>query len=283
MADIIITRTVADLRQSVRAFRTAGHTIGLVPTLGALHDGHTALVREAKKRVDRVITTIFVNPTQFAPNEDLAKYPRTEESDLAKLRAVKADVLFAPSVEVIYPDGFATTVSLAGPAVAGLEDRFRPTHFAGVATIVAKLFTQSGADIAMFGEKDYQQLMVVTRMARDLDLPIQVIGIETVREEDGLAMSSRNRFLSPADRAVAPVLYQTLRRTADAMIAGEAFEASLAAGRQAIVAAGFKLDYLEARHAASLAPITTLAAGPVRLLVAARIGQTRLIDNMAVN
>ena len=283
MADIIITRTVADLRQTVRAFRTAGHTIGLVPTLGALHDGHTALVREAKKRVDRVITTIFVNPTQFAPNEDLAKYPRTEESDLAKLRAVKADVLFAPSVEVIYPDGFATTVSLAGPAVAGLEDRFRPTHFAGVATIVAKLFIQSGADIAMFGEKDYQQLMVVTRMARDLDLPIRVIGIETVREEDGLAMSSRNRFLPPADRAVAPVLYQTLRRTADAMIAGEAFEASLAAGRQAIVAAGFKLDYLEARHAASLAPITTLAAGPVRLLVAARIGQTRLIDNMAVN
>jgi pantoate--beta-alanine ligase len=283
MADIIITRTVADLRQSVRAFRTAGHTIGLVPTLGALHDGHTALVREAKKRVDRVVATIFVNPTQFAPNEDLAKYPRTEESDLAKLRAVKADVLFAPSVEVIYPDGFATTVSLAGPAVAGLEDRFRPTHFAGVATIVAKLFTQSGADIAMFGEKDYQQLMVVTRMARDLDLPIRVIGIETVREEDGLAMSSRNRFLSPADRAVAPVLYQTLRRTADAMIAGDAFEASLAAGWQAIIAAGFKLDYLEARHAASLAPITTLAAGPVRLLVAARIGQTRLIDNLAVN
>jgi pantoate--beta-alanine ligase len=283
MADIIITRTVADLRQTVRAFRTAGHTIGLVPTLGALHDGHTALVREAKKRVDRVITTIFVNPTQFAPNEDLAKYPRTEESDLAKLRAVKADVLFAPSVEVIYPDGFATTVSLAGPAVAGLEDRFRPTHFAGVATIVAKLFTQSGADIAMFGEKDYQQLMVVTRMARDLDLPIRVIGIETVREEDGLAMSSRNRFLSLADRAVAPVLYQTLRRTADTMLAGDAFEASLAAGRQAIIAAGFKLDYLEARHAASLAPITTLAAGPVRLLVAARIGQTRLIDNMAVN
>ena len=283
MADIIITRTVADLRQTVRAFRTAGHTIGLVPTLGALHDGHTALVREAKNRVDRVITTIFVNPTQFAPNEDLTKYPRTEESDLAKLRAVKADVLFAPSVEVIYPEGFATTVSLAGPAVAGLEDRFRPTHFAGVATIVAKLFTQSGADIAMFGEKDYQQLMVVTRMARDLDLPIRVIGIETVREEDGLAMSSRNRFLSPANRAVAPVLYQTLRRTADTMLAGDAFEASLAAGRQAIIAAGFKLDYLEARHAASLAPITTLAAGPVRLLVAARIGQTRLIDNMAVN
>ena len=283
MADIIITRTVADLRQTVQAFRTAGHTIGLVPTLGALHDGHTALVREAKKRVDRVITTIFVNPTQFAPNEDLTKYPRTEESDLAKLRAVKADVLFAPSVEVIYPEGFATTVSLAGPAVAGLEDRFRPTHFAGVATIVAKLFTQSGADIAMFGEKDYQQLMVVTRMARDLDLPIRVIGIETVREEDGLAMSSRNRFLSPADRAAAPVLYQTLRRTADGMIAGDAFEALLAAGRQAIIAAGFKLDYLEARHAESLAPITTLAAGPVRLLVAARIGQTRLIDNMAVN
>jgi pantoate--beta-alanine ligase len=283
MADIIITRTVADLRQTVRAFRTAGHTIGLVPTLGALHDGHTALVREAKKRVDRVITTIFVNPTQFAPNEDLTKYPRTEESDLAKLRAVKADVLFAPSLEVIYPQGFATTVSLAGPAVAGLEDRFRPTHFAGVATIVAKLFTQSGADIAMFGEKDYQQLMVVTRMARDLDLPIRVIGIETVREEDGLAMSSRNRFLSPADRAAAPVLYQTLRRTADGMIAGDAFEALLAAGRQAIITAGFKLDYLEARHAASLVPITTLASGPVRLLVAARIGQTRLIDNMGVN
>ncbi|MDQ0393926.1 pantoate--beta-alanine ligase [Labrys monachus] len=281
MADIIITRTVSDLRHAVRKFRDEGDRIGLVPTMGALHDGHIALVREARKRAARVIATIFVNPAQFSPAEDLAKYPRTEEADLARLSAARADILFAPTVGEMYPQGFATTISVGGPAAAGLEDRFRPTHFAGVATVVAKLFMQSGADVAMFGEKDYQQLMVVAQMARDLDLPVEIAAVATQREEDGLAMSSRNRFLSPEHRALAPLLHRTLRKAADDIAGGAGIEAALAEGRAAIEQAGFALDYLEARHAASLAPIADPAAGPVRLLVAAKIGQTRLIDNIA--
>ncbi len=282
MADIIITRTVAELRQAVKTFRAGGETIGVVPTMGALHDGHITLVREAKKRTGKVIATIFVNPSQFAPTEDLTKYPRTEEADLARLHEADCDILFAPTANEVYPPGFATTVSLTGPATAGLEDRFRPTHFAGVATIVAKLFTMSGADVALFGEKDYQQLCVVTQMARDLDLPIRVVGIETIREADGLAMSSRNRFLSPDQRALAPLLHRTLRKIADEALAGTELEGELAAGRGIIEAAGFRLDYLEARHAASLAPIAGLDEGPVRLLVAARLGTTRLIDNIGI-
>jgi pantoate--beta-alanine ligase len=282
VADIIITRTVAELRQAVKTFRAGGETIGVVPTMGALHDGHITLVREAKKRTGKVIATIFVNPSQFAPTEDLTKYPRTEEADLARLHEADCDILFAPTANEVYPPGFATTVSLTGPATAGLEDRFRPTHFAGVATIVAKLFTMSGADVALFGEKDYQQLCVVTQMARDLDLPIRVVGIETIREADGLAMSSRNRFLSPDQRALAPLLHRTLRKIADEALAGTELEGELAAGRGIIEAAGFRLDYLEARHAASLAPIAGLDEGPVRLLVAARLGTTRLIDNIGI-
>jgi pantoate--beta-alanine ligase len=282
VADIIIARTVAELRQVVRTFRSQGESIGVVPTLGALHDGHITLVSEARKRARRVVTTIFVNPSQFAATEDFSRYPRTEEADLSRLRQADCDILFAPGVEEVYPPGFATTVSLTGPATAGLEDRFRPGHFAGVATIVAKLFTQSGADIALFGEKDYQQLCVVTQMARDLDLPIRVVGFETVRESDGLAMSSRNRFLSPQERDLAPMLYRTMRGIADTVLAGASLEGELSFGRSAIEAAGFRLDYLEARHAASLAPIAALADGPARLLVAARLGTTRLIDNIAL-
>jgi pantoate--beta-alanine ligase len=282
VADVIITRTVAELRRAVRDFRIGGETIGVVPTLGALHDGHIALVREARKRAGRVVTTIFVNPSQFAATEDLSKYPRTEEADLARLREAHCDILFAPDVSEVYPQGFATTVSLEGPAGAGLEDRFRPTHFAGVATVVAKLFTMSGADVALFGEKDYQQLCVVRRMARDLDLPIEVVGLPTVREADGLAMSSRNRFLSPEERALAPLLHRTMRGIADAALAGADLQAELAKGRTAIETAGFRLDYLEARQADDLAPLAGLEGPPGRLLVAARLGGTRLIDNIAL-
>ncbi len=278
----LVVRTVAQLRQAVKRFREAGETVGLVPTMGALHEGHLALVGEARRRAKRVVTTIFVNPTQFAPTEDLAKYPRTEAEDLVRLQQAACDVLFAPAAAEVYPPGFATTVSLAGPAQAGLEDRFRPGHFAGVATVVAKLFCQSGADFALFGEKDYQQLCVVTRMARDLDLPITVVGIATVREADGLAMSSRNRYLTPEQRALAPLLHSTLRQVADALLDGAEIEPSLASGRSTLAQAGFVLDYLEARHAASLAPVTGLAEGPVRLLAAAKLGTTRLIDNIAV-
>jgi pantoate--beta-alanine ligase len=283
LTDIIVTRTVADLRLAVRRLRGQGKGIGVVPTMGALHDGHIALVRQGRKRVGGVICTIFVNPSQFAPAEDLSKYPRTEKADLAKLRAAECDILFAPEADEVYPPGFATTISLAGPATAGLEDRYRPSHFPGVATIVAKLFTMSGADIALFGEKDYQQLRVVTQMAADIDLPISVVGIETVREQDGLAMSSRNRFLSPEQRVLAPLLHHTLRGISDAVLAGAAIETELAAGRSTIEAAGFGLDYLEARHAISLAPIALTSEGTVRLLVAARIGSTRLIDNIALS
>ncbi|MBP0582922.1 pantoate--beta-alanine ligase [Labrys sp. LIt4] len=278
----LVVRTVAELRQAVKRFREVQETVALVPTMGALHDGHITLVRQARQRASRVVTTIFVNPTQFAPTEDLAKYPRTEAADLARLRDVGCDLLYAPDVSQVYPQGFATTVSLAGPAQAGLEDRFRPSHFAGVATVVTKLFCQSGADIALFGEKDYQQLCVVTQMARDLDLPITVVGVPTVREADGLAMSSRNRYLTPQQRAQAPLLHRTLRQVADDVIKGADIETALASGRGAIAAGGFELDYLEARQAVSLAPVTSLAEGPVRLLVAARLGATRLIDNIGV-
>jgi len=282
VAEVIITRTVAELRRIVKAYRKEDETIGVVPTMGALHDGHIALVQEARRRAGRVVATIFVNPSQFAPTEDLSKYPRTEAADLTRLREAECDVLFAPGVNEVYPEGFTTTVSLEGPAAAGLEDRFRPTHFAGVATIVAKLFTMSGADIALFGEKDYQQLCVVRRMARDLDLPIEVIGVPTIREADGLAMSSRNRFLSPKERGLAPTLHRILQHISETVRSGGDLEGELAKGRIAVEEAGFRLDYLEARKADDLAPLASPNEAPGRLLVAARLGTTRLIDNISL-
>lgn len=279
---ITIVRTVEALRSAVASLRRGGGTVGLVPTMGALHDGHIALVERARQEARHTVVSIFVNPTQFAASEDLGQYPRTEAADLARLDAVGADTAFIPAPDEMYPAGFATTVSLGGPATAGLEDRFRPTHFAGVATVVAKLFVQSQADIAMFGEKDYQQLMVVTRMARDLDIPIRVIGLPTIREADGLAMSSRNRYLSPQDRARAPVLHRVLTACAQAIRSGGHAPTALAEGREAIERAGFMLDYLEARHAETLTPVADGLGVPIRLLVAARIGNTRLIDNVGV-
>jgi len=276
-----VVRTVAELRSAVAGFRNAGERVALTPTMGALHAGHASLVALARARAGRVVASIFVNPTQFAPHEDFARYPRTFEADLEKLASAGCDLVFAPEPSVMYPPGFATTISLEGPATAGLEDAFRPSHFAGVATVVAKLLIQAGPDVAVFGEKDWQQLAVITRMACDLDLPVEIIGAPTVREADGLAMSSRNVYLNADERAAAPTLHRTLRDCAARIARGEDAAATLAAGRAAIVAAGFALDYLELREAASLAPADRSGEGALRLLVAARIGETRLIDNIA--
>ena len=257
-------------------------SIALVPTMGALHAGHYSLVKIAQARADRVIVSIFVNPTQFAPNEDLSTYPRTWSADLAALKERNADLVWAPSVETMYPEGFATRIVPEGPATVGLEDAFRPHFFAGVATVVAKLLIQCEPDIALFGEKDYQQLKVVTRLACDLGLRTRIVGAPVVREKDGLALSSRNRYLAPDERAAAPTLYRVLKECAGRIKAGGPVEAVLENGRAAITKAGFKLDYLEARNAETLARLAAPAAEPIRLLVAARIGKTRLIDNLRV-
>jgi len=278
----IVVRTVPSLRRALAGLRAKNATTALVPTMGALHDGHLTLVRLAKRRADRVVVSIFVNPAQFAPHEDFASYPRTWKADLAKLAAENVDLVWNPDVKAMYPDGFATRIVTEGPAVVGLEDRFRPHFFGGVTTVVGKLFTQCRPDVALFGAKDFQQLRVVTRMARDLDLGVRVIGAPTVRERDGLAMSSRNVYLSPEQRAVAPMLYRALKDTAKRIGAGGRLEAAVAAGAKLVTDAGFALDYFEARHAETLAPIASTKAGPIRILVAARIGSTRLIDNVAV-
>src|SRR3954469_3126613 len=278
-----VAKTITALRRQVARWREAGETVALVPTMGALHLGHMSLVRLARRRADRVLVSIFVNPAQFSPSEDFSTYPRTFDSDVAALAEENIDLVWAPAnVAVMYPEGFATRIVPDGPAAAGLEDAFRPDFFKGVATVVAKLFTQTMADIAIFGEKDYQQLKVVSRMARDLDLPLRVIGAPTVRESDGLAMSSRNVYLSPDERAVAPVLYRVLTLCAEKIAKGRCVATILAEGREAIERAGCTLDYFEARHAETLAPIASAKNGPMRLLVAAKLGTTRLIDNVRV-
>lgn len=277
-----ILRSVPSLRRALEPYKKAGASIALVPTMGALHRGHMALVREARRRAKRVVVSIFVNPTQFAPHEDFASYPRSFATDLKALRAENIDAVWAPAVEAMYPDGFATRLAPEGPAKAGLEDEYRPHFFGGVATVVAKLFTQVSPDFAFFGQKDYQQLRVVTQIAKDLDLPVKVIGVPTVREPDGLALSSRNVYLSSAERAVAPMLYKVLKGCASRIKSGEKIDRVLNVGRIEVDLAGFGLDYLEARHALTLAPVTSLKEGPIRLLIAARLGKTRLIDNVAV-
>jgi pantoate--beta-alanine ligase len=277
-----ILRTVPSLRRALEPYRKAGASIALVPTMGALHRGHMALIREARRRAKRVVVSIFVNPTQFAPHEDFASYPRSFATDLKALRAEKIDAVWAPAVEAMYPDGFATRLAPEGPAKAGLEDEYRPHFFGGVATVVAKLFTQVSPNFAFFGQKDYQQLRVVTQIAKDFDLPVKVIGVPTVREPDGLALSSRNVYLSSAERAVAPMLYKVLKGCASRIKSGEKIDRVLNVGRIEVDLAGFSLDYLEARHALTLAPVVSLKEGPVRLLIAARLGKTRLIDNIAV-
>ncbi len=277
----MVVRSVADLRARVAAWRQAGETVAMVPTMGALHDGHLSLVVEGFRRADHVVVSIFVNPTQFAPHEDFQTYPRTEAADLAKLAPLGTDVVFAPSALEMYPLGSVTRIEIAGPAL-GLESDFRPHFFGGVATVVAKLLVAGAPDVAIFGEKDYQQLAVVRQMVRDLMLPTEIVGAPTVREADGLAMSSRNAYLSPEERAVAPRLAAEMRRVAAAVRSGEDAEAALATAREALLGAGFdRVDYLEIRNAVTLAPASE-PGEPLRLLAALWLGKTRLIDNIAV-
>ena len=276
-----IVRTILALRRAVEGFRRQRGSVALVPTMGALHDGHVSLVRLAKRRADRVIVSIFVNPTQFAPSEDFGSYPRTLKADVAKLAAEGTDIIWHPGVKIMYPDGFATRIVMQGPASVGLEDRFRPNFFDGVATVVGKLFAQVAPDLAIFGEKDFQQLRVIAKMATDLDLGVKVVGSKTVRERDGLAMSSRNVYLSAEERRVAPELYRAMKESACLLRAGTEIGAAMAAGKEIIKAAGFALDYFELRNAKTLAPVTSLTDRPRRILVAARLGTTRLIDNIA--
>src|SRR6478735_10155455 len=279
-ARLQVLRTLAPLRAWISRARGKRETIALVPTMGALHAGHLGLVRLARRRADRVVVSIFVNPAQFAPNEDYGSYPRTWDADVTALSQLGVDAIWAPSVATMYPDGFATKIAPGGPALAGLEDKFRPHFFGGVCTVVAKLLLQVAPDFATFGEKDYQQLKVVTAMARDLDIPTKIIGLPTIREKDGLAMSSRNAYLSPDERTIAPTLYRLLTECAVRLKARQSIAATLAESEAQIESAGFAVDYLEVRHAETLAPITSIANGPTRLLVAARLGRTRLIDNI---
>ncbi len=276
-----IVRTIKALRRATAKWRAEGLSYAVVPTMGALHDGHLLLVREGLKRADRVIATIFVNPRQFAAHEDLGRYPRDEAGDLRKLGSAGCHLVFAPDPAEVYPPAFATTVSLAGPAAAGLEDKYRPRFFDGVATIVAKLFIQTGAGYAMFGEKDYQQLKVVTRMARDLDIAIEVAGVPTLREADGLAMSSRNAYLSNSERLQAPAIFCELSQAAEKIRNGINPKTACRAAHRSLTKLGFKVDYLTARHAETLAA-TIKAGDPLRLIAAAWLGKTRLIDNIAV-
>jgi pantoate--beta-alanine ligase len=278
----MIVRTIPALRRALDGLRAKKATTALVPTMGALHDGHVSLVRQAKRRAAKVVVSIFVNPTQFAPSEDFGSYPRTWKADVGKLAAENVDLIWNPDVKTMYPDGFATTILTEGPATAGLEDRVRPHFFGGVSTVVAKLFTQVRPDFAIFGEKDFQQLRVVARMAADLDLGVRVVGSKTVRERDGLAMSSRNVYLSAEERRAAPELHRAMKESARRLRVGDDIGAAMAGGAELIVNAGFRLDYFELRHAETLEPVSSTKDGPMRILVAAKIGNTRLIDNLAV-
>jgi pantoate--beta-alanine ligase len=282
MVKLRILHTIPALRRTVARLRKRDRSIALVPTMGALHEGHLSLVRLARRRARGVIVSIFVNPAQFAPDEDFTAYPRSLDADIAELARAGVDLVWAPPVEVMYPSGFASRISLAGPAKVGLEDAFRPHFFDGVATVVGKLLIQSAPDIAVFGEKDFQQLRVVSRMVCDLDLPVEIVAGPIMRESDGLAMSSRNAYLSPGERAAAPILYRVLVACADRIVRGEPIRPVLDKGSVEIKDGGFQLDYLEARHAETLERAESLDKGPLRLLVAARIGRTRLIDNVPV-
>lgn len=283
MSPLDPTRTLADLRRITAAWSLDGQRIGLVPTMGALHEGHLSLIRLAKTRADRVVASLFVNPTQFAPHEDFAAYPRDEKRDAALLAEAGCDLLYAPTVDAIYPSGFATTVSVAGLTDC-LEGEFRPGHFAGVATVVAKLLIQAAPNVAVFGEKDFQQLQVIRRLTHDLDLPVEIIAAPIARDADGLALSSRNAYLSAEQRKIAPALCRILAETARVIAGGETIAASEEAGRAALLSAGFSdVDYLETRD-----PNTLDRLGPgrldrsARLLCAAHLGRTRLLDNLAV-
>ncbi len=278
-----IVRTVTELRVQVAAWKTAGERVALVPTMGGLHEGHLALVRRAGELADRVVTSLFVNPTQFAPGEDFEAYPRDEARDAALLAAQGCDLLYAPGAGEMYPAGFSTTVTVAEVSIP-LDGLSRPRHFAGVATVVSKLLNQCAPDVAVFGEKDYQQLLVIRRLVRDLDMPVEITGLPTVRDADGLALSSRNAYLSPDERAVAGQLNLVIKAAAEAVRRGEAVAAVEAGALAALTQAGFeRIDYLEVRGANDLARLGPgPATAPARVFVAARLGKTRLIDNWPV-
>ncbi|MDG5495535.1 pantoate--beta-alanine ligase [Niveispirillum sp. BGYR6] len=280
---IAIVRTVADLRAQVAQWHREGLRVALVPTMGALHDGHLTLVRRGRELADRVVASVFVNPTQFGPNEDFARYPRDEAGDAAKLASAGCDLLFAPTVEVMYPTGFATSIDV-GPIATRWEGAFRPGHFQGVATVVTKLLSQAQADVACFGEKDFQQLAVIRQLVRDLDLPVVIEGVPTVREADGLALSSRNAYLSAEQRQVAGQLNQVLRQTIAAVrTRPDTVEAACQQAEAALLAAGFAaVDYLAMVDAATLEPLATLGSAPARIICTVRIGGVRLLDNMPV-
>ena len=282
MSELPVLRTVAALRGAVAKLRAAGRTIALVPTMGALHDGHISLGELAKARGAAVVYSIFVNPTQFAPHEDFARYPRDERADALLLATEDvADLIYAPTAEEMYPAGFETQIAIGGPT-AGLETDFRPHFFGGVGVVVAKLLLQALPDFAVFGEKDYQQLQVIRRMVRDLDIPVEIVGAPTQREADGLAMSSRNAYLNAAERVVAGKVNLILKDVIARVRAGDRVDHAAAFGFGELLAAGFdKVDYLEIRDADSLAPVHDTAR-PLRILAAAKIGRTRLIDNMPV-
>jgi pantoate--beta-alanine ligase len=283
-APLPVVRTVADLRRVLDAWRWEGRRIGLVPTMGALHDGHLSLLARAREQADRVVASVFVNPTQFAPGEDFAAYPRDEARDSALLAGAGCDLLFAPSASEIYPPGFSTTVTVSGVSEP-LEGQSRPSHFSGVATVVAKLLIQARPDVAVFGEKDYQQLQVIKRLARDLDLPTQIVGAPTVRAPDGLALSSRNAYLTPAEREIAASLNVVLLNLARALSDGEPVDHAEAEAAEELMAAGFDvLEYVQVRHAEDLSRLGPgpIGAAPARVLAAVRLGKTRLIDNRAV-
>lgn len=276
-----ILRAKSDLRARVAAWKSRGQSVGVVPTMGALHRGHLSLVQAAKSACDRVIVTIFVNPKQFNNPADLDSYPRTEIDDAAKLAPFEVDVIYVPDPDQVYPDGFSTNVSVSGVS-AGLCGAHRPGHFDGVATVVTKLLLQTGADRAFFGEKDFQQLMLVRRLVADLDIPTKIIGCPTVREEDGLALSSRNLLLSEKARSIAPALNAAMREAATIITAGQPVPTALEAAAKSIVAAGFaNVEYLELRSAENLKPLETLNQS-ARLLAAANLGGVRLIDNIPV-
>ncbi len=277
----IVVETIAALRAQVRAWRAEGLKVALVPTMGALHDGHVSLMRAALERADRCVVSIFVNPRQFAPTEDLDKYPRQLALDLNRLEKAGVHLAFTPGVEEVYPQGFATSISVGGPS-AGLETDFRPAFFDGVATVVGKLFIQSEPDLAVFGEKDYQQLCVVKKLVQDLNLPLEIVGSPTIRDGEGLAMSSRNAYLSAQELEIARQLNKILRKVASALEGGADEAVTMAAARQDVLEAGFDaVDYVAARQSDTLAPWQRDTDG--RVLVAARLGKTRLIDNVEIS